>query len=60
MCLVWISEQTAIISLNSFLQLTGFYKRRSVFTARYGLMAETLRSVLQSSINVEGLHDPKP
>jgi len=31
-----------------------------MFTARYGLMAETLRSVLQSSFNVEDLHDPKP
>ena len=35
-CSVWLWEQTAIISLHCII-LTGFYKRRSVFTARYGL-----------------------
>jgi hypothetical protein len=36
MCFVWISEQTAIISLYSINWLV-FKPRRSVFTARYGL-----------------------
>jgi hypothetical protein len=35
-CFVWISEQTAIISLYN-IKLTGFYNRDGVFTARYGL-----------------------
>lgn len=33
---VWISEQTEIISLH-IIKLVGFYKRMSVFTARYDL-----------------------
>ena len=37
MCFVWISEQTAIISLYSIKWLVFFKPRLSVFTVRYGL-----------------------
>ena len=39
MCFVWISEQTAIISLYS-ITMTSFYNRDSVFTARYGVSSD--------------------
>jgi hypothetical protein len=41
MCFVWISEQTAIISLHSINWLV-LYFRRNVFTARYELIVVDL------------------
>jgi len=36
MCFVWLSEQTAIISLYNINRLFFFYNRDRMFTARYG------------------------
>ena len=50
MCFVWISEQTAIISLYNINWLV-FITRRSVFTARYGLCF-WLKEIASSSLSV--------
>jgi len=45
MFLVWISEQTVIISLYS-INLSFLWPRQRVFTARYGLVPQIRHTIL--------------
>jgi hypothetical protein len=53
MCFVWISEQTAIISLHNIDWLV-FFKTETMFTARYelGLYIEQKRFVFNELISI--------